>query len=117
MPKILSDGNGGEQLPRLKTILQEESTALNAGEDRNETISRIRDRFMQPLADKLQTGKLTGEWIVYLRYQGKNYYLCFGDHTDQPSVYHRIHACQHEPGFKEILKWWEEVRGKPISSL
>jgi hypothetical protein len=24
--------------------------------------------------------KLTGEWIIYAHYDGKNYYLCLGTH-------------------------------------
>ncbi|MBE3765304.1 hypothetical protein HJ200_17165 [Vibrio parahaemolyticus] len=34
----------------------------------------------ETLRDKRRKSKMTGEWIVFAKYQGKNYYLCMGTH-------------------------------------
>jgi hypothetical protein len=114
MPKIFQDALGGKRLPKFGKILEEE---LSGDGDRDEKILRIRERFEQAYLQKSQAGRLTGEWIVYLPYREKNYYLCLGNHKDITSIYHKIHACQYEPGFKDVLKWWEEVRGATIAPL
>jgi len=49
--------------------------------------------------------KLTGEWIVYLRHEGKNYYLCVNTHNagDQ-FIFDRIKEhCVRD--FPELLAW------------
>ena len=87
MPKIIQNGLGGPKLPNLRKILEEE---LKADWDRDEKIMRIRDRFLAPYLKKSKTGQLTGEWIVYLPYRGKNYYLCVGTHNDIQSIYNKV---------------------------
>jgi hypothetical protein len=108
MPKIIQNGLGGPKLRNFQKILEEE---LKTDGDRDEKIERIRDRSLEPYVKKSKTGQLTGEWIVYLPYRGNNYYLCLGTHNDIQSIYNKVTlACPVEPGFEQILKWWEEVR-------
>jgi hypothetical protein len=114
VPQNFQNALGGQKLPKLRKILEEE---LTADGDRKEQIGRVRERFDEAFFQRSKAGRLTGEWIIYLPHRKKNYYLCLGNHNDIPSIYHKVHACQYEPGFEDVLKWWEEVRGAPISPL
>jgi len=44
---------------------------------------------------------LTGQWIVYARHEGKNYYLCLAGHEEgDPNIFERIkNGCAHEFSF------------------
>ena len=45
----------------------------------------------EPLETRSAREKLTGEWIIYLRYEGKNYYLCCNTHdAGDQFIYDRI---------------------------
>jgi hypothetical protein len=114
VPQNFQNALGGRKPAMLQKILEEE---LTADGDRKEQAGRVRQRLDEAFIKKSKAGRLTGEWIVYLRYRKKNYYLCLGNHDDIPSIYHKVHKCQYEPGFKDVLKWWEEVRGAPIAPL
>jgi hypothetical protein len=48
----------------------------------------------EPVETRAARKKLTGEWIVYLRHEGKNYYLCCNTHdVGDQFIYDRITAC------------------------
>lgn len=116
VPQNFQNALGGRKLPQLQKILDEE-LGSDGKPIRKEQIGRVRERFDEAFMRRSRAGRLTGEWIVYLPYRGKNYYLCLGNHNDIPSIYHKVHACQYEAGFKNVLKWWGEVRGAPIAPL
>ncbi|MGB7835558.1 MAG: hypothetical protein WBL84_25470, partial [Xanthobacteraceae bacterium] len=54
--------------------------------------------------------KLTGEWIVFLKRAGKNYYLCCNTHVAGDQViYDRIaEHCVRD--FPELPVWLEDLR-------
>jgi hypothetical protein len=61
----------------------------------------------EPYETRHENGKLTGEWIVYLPHQGKNYYLCCATHTTGDQIiFDRIMAnCTRDfPHLEEWLK-------------
>jgi hypothetical protein len=39
---------------------------------------------------------LTGEWIVYAKHNGRNYYLTLGAHGDDQRILQRVRACCDE---------------------
>jgi len=44
------------------------------------------------ISDRLDANKLTGEWVVFKKHQGANYYLCLGKHSDDDMhLKNRIH--------------------------
>jgi hypothetical protein len=63
----------------------------------------------EPLEARDAAGKLTGEWIVYVKHGGKNYYLCINGHeTADQVIYDRI--AQHVvKDFPDIAKWIDDA--------
>jgi hypothetical protein len=62
----------------------------------------------EPVEARSADKKLTGEWIVYLRHEGKNYYLCCNTHTmcvaGDHFIYDRIvQHCVRD--FPDLLAW------------
>jgi hypothetical protein len=60
----------------------------------------------EPLEARDAAGKLTGEWIVYVKHAGKNYYLCINGHdTPDQVIYDRIieHAAKDFPDVKQWI--------------
>ena len=60
----------------------------------------------EPLETREAQKKLTGEWIVYLQREGKNYYLCCNTHNaGDPFIYDRImeHCVRDFPEFPAWL--------------
>jgi hypothetical protein len=54
----------------------------------------------------MHTGKLTGEWIIFARHDGKNYYLCLNTHeAGDQFVYDRImeHCVRDFPGLPDWI--------------
>lgn len=55
-------------------------------------------------------GELTGEWIVYARHEGVNYYLCLGKH-DSHDDHLRSHidgiCCKEFPFLTALLRTME----------
>lgn len=70
------------------------------------------DRLVQEIVvtnyeKRLDDQRITGEWIVYAIYEGKNYYLCLGKHTmsDEELRQQIDLTCVPEfPFLKDILK-------------
>lgn len=69
-------------IPFFKQRMRE---AQEAGEDRYVTIEDCKllvDDVVQGNWGRLVKERaLTGEWIIYAQYEGKNYYLCLGWHS------------------------------------
>ena len=59
---------------------------------RLEKIVELKNRIIHESFEKRAAAKeLTGEWIIYLQYEAKNYYLCCGAHNDGDQfIYDRI---------------------------
>lgn len=57
-------------------------------EKMNKFISRI---TREALETKAKNGKLTGEWIIFAKHKGQNYYLSLGRHTQSnDAIFKRI---------------------------
>lgn len=54
--------------------------------------------------ERRAASKLTGEWIVFARHEGANYYLTLGAHGDDDAIAARVRACAsefpHLPGLR-----------------
>lgn len=60
----------------------------------------------EPLEAREAAGKLTGEWIIYVKHAGKNHYLCISGHdTPDQVIYDRIgeHAAKDFPDVKQWI--------------
>ena len=70
----------------------------------NELVRRVTN---EPLEMRDAAKKLTGEWIVFLKHGGKNYYLCVNTHNAGDQViYDRImtHCVRDFPDLPAWLK-------------
>jgi energy-coupling factor transporter ATP-binding protein EcfA2 len=47
-----------------------------------EVAGNIARDIVQFYADRARTRELTGEWIVFAKHEGKNYYLCLAGHEE-----------------------------------
>jgi hypothetical protein len=75
-----------------------------------EKIVELRDRVIEnPFRERAAANKLTGEWIVYLAHDAKNYYLCCGAHNDGDQfIYVRIaQHCRRD--FPDLRPWMREA--------
>jgi hypothetical protein len=73
---------------------------------RLEKIVELKNRISHESFEKRAAAKeLTGEWIICLQYEAKNYYLCCGAPNDGDQfIYDRI--VQHCPrDFPQLLAW------------
>ncbi|OBU34871.1 hypothetical protein CTM76_03625 [Photobacterium phosphoreum] len=89
----------------LKQIINEtlNKEDLSPEQQSVEIAKRMVDKtLIQRRSDK----KMTGEWVVYTKYQGKNYYLCLARHNDNDqSIRNRIeeHCLNEFPFLRSIL--------------
>lgn len=53
---------------------------------------------LDPVRIKSEAGRMTGEWLVFHKHEGKNYYLTFGAHDeDKEKIHERILlACEFD---------------------
>ena len=60
----------------------------------------------EPVDKRANDGKLTGEWIVFAKHQGKNYYLCLNTHdAGDQAIYNRImEHCAKD--FPQLSTWF-----------
>jgi hypothetical protein len=61
-----------------------------AGVPMEETAKRIANAITAKYPDRSRKRKLTGEWIIFARYENHNYYLCLGKHGDDFGIYKNI---------------------------
>jgi hypothetical protein len=55
---------------------------LAGGEITGDAIARFTQKLVHGTFEKRsQEGKLTGEWIIFAKHNGENFYLCLGGHT------------------------------------
>lgn len=72
-----------------------------AGEPQTTWTYRI---FMDGYRDRSRNRALTGEWIVFAKKEGANYYLTLGRHGDDQKIWHRCLTCAREFGEITLLK-------------
>jgi len=60
----------------------------------------------EPIEKRDQQGKMTGEWVIFAKNGGKNFYLCLNTHdAGDQFIYDRItEHCVKE--FPDLLKWF-----------
>jgi hypothetical protein len=70
-----------------------------------EMIDELTHRVIhEPVETRDAQKKLTGEWIVYLRHEGKNYYLCCNTHeAGDQFIYDRMENCVRD--FPDLPAW------------
>jgi hypothetical protein len=76
-----------------------------------EMINEMADRVThEPLESRRSLGKLTGEWIIFIKQEGKNYYLSINTHdAGDTFIYDRIlEHCVRD--FPQLLDWIESLR-------
>lgn len=57
----------------------------------------LASKFVEGSTERWRLGKLTGEWIVYQKHAGKNFYLTVASHLEEdPDILRRIQACQKD---------------------
>jgi len=82
MAKNLRKGIGRYGLPWLK---QQVAEAHLSGEERfltEQDCARIaHDAVVENWQRLIEHSALTGEWLIFAKHQGKNFYLCLGQHT------------------------------------
>ncbi|RAP56211.1 hypothetical protein [Oleiagrimonas sp. MCCC 1A03011] len=87
MARNLRKGMYRNGLPWLE---QQVAAAEASGEERflsAEDCARIaHDAVVSNWERLVQDSALTGEWLIYAKHQGKNYYLCLGEHTAGDAV-------------------------------
>lgn len=87
MARNLRKGLHRNGLPWLEHQL---AAAEASGEERflsAEDCGRIaHDAVVSNWERLIQDSALTGEWLIYAKHQGKNYYLCLGEHTAGDAV-------------------------------
>ncbi|ELL1566559.1 hypothetical protein V9J52_003394 [Vibrio cholerae] len=74
----------------IKKILNKHWTP---GQDLTDDILRtVAEEFtFKAFEDRADSGKLTGEWLVFAKYKGENFYLALGEHEgDHQSLYDAI---------------------------
>ncbi len=70
---------------RLEAII--EQTVKQGGVITEEMIANVIHQITEAqLEDRYTTGKITGEWIVFAKHEGANYYLCLSTHTSGDQV-------------------------------
>ena len=103
---VLGHGKDG-----LEKLVNEVFDAANSPIVTREMIAEVARRATHdPLEKRDAAGKLTGEWIIFMKRAGKNYYLCVNTHAagDQ-FIYDRIlQHCVRD--FPELPKWLKEVQ-------
>lgn len=95
-------------IPSLQAALKE---VEETGQERLVTRDDIQ-QFVQDVVEgnygrRWDAGKLTGEWIIYAKHEGKNYYLCLGKHDSGDDMLRQKieHFCVVDfPFLADILK-------------
>jgi hypothetical protein len=94
--------NGLEKL--VSEVMNPATSPVITQEMANELAHRIAN---DPVTERSASQQLTGEWIIYLPHEDKNYYLCCNTHAagDQ-FIYDRImqHCVRDFPALPEWLK-------------
>lgn len=85
--------NGGN--PRLDEIVKEAFKTNTSGYADAEFFNTLAHNFtVGAYEERAKRKRLSGEWIVFQEYAGKNYYLTLGSHTEgDDAIYDRVIDC------------------------
>jgi hypothetical protein len=91
------------------TIVLEETQGLDKEVQAREFVRRV---WSDPVDERLKNMNATGEWIVFLPRDGKNYYLLVSAHRKSPEAQERLlrtilRTCSID--FPDLSKWLEEA--------
>ncbi len=72
-----------------------------------EMIAELAHRIThEPVKNRDNAGKMTGEWVIFAKNDGKNYYLCLNTHeAGDQFIYERIteHCVKN---FPDLPQWF-----------
>lgn len=90
----------------LRKIITEELDPTKSSVVTEEMLQAVAKRVVrEPVENRYEAGKITGEWIVFARHAGKNFFLCLGTHSigDQVIFESITNGCRHE--FPNLPIW------------
>lgn len=103
LPNNITRGLGSNG---LRYLFEETWAAAESSVVTKEMIAEVAHRIgNEPISKRRHQGKLTGEWLVFAKHDGKNYYLCLGTHgVGNDFIYNRImEHCVKD--FPELPNW------------
>jgi hypothetical protein len=66
--------------------------------------SLVHDLVIKGYEDRGRAGRITGEWIVFAKQDGINYYLTLGVHGDDDAIAKRVRMCAAEFPHVSVLE-------------
>ncbi len=67
---------------RLRSLIDEVMYPEKSSTITPEMVSELAHRVTrEPVTERADSNRLTGEWIVFAKHEGKNYYLCLNTHN------------------------------------
>ena len=62
-----------------------------------EVAGKITARVLKPFHDRKDSSNLTGDWLIFAKYEGANYYLALAPHGERSDLLHqRILLCKYQ---------------------
>lgn len=107
MAKNLKQGLKSYGLPIMEAMIKDAEAKTEERYLEKSDIAQIIDDAVHGNYERRATdGRLTGEWIVYAKHAGQNYYLCTGKHGADEIIRKKIETnCVSElPFIGEILQ-------------
>jgi hypothetical protein len=94
----LDDPNSPKFHAMLNRVMKPYRSRTLSGADALQLSKKITNELMSgPGGIKTRlSGKATGDWIVYLTHEGRNYYLCIAKHEEEPFVLDAVRHCLPE---------------------
>ncbi|MGA2636191.1 hypothetical protein [Methylocella sp.] len=90
----------------LKTLVEEALDPSKSSVITQGMIDELAYRVAyEPVENRCREGKMTGEWLIFAKHDGKNYYLCLNSHgVGDQFIYDRIMTyCTNE--FPKLAEW------------
>ena len=113
LPKNIQSGLGGTKLMDiLEEVMDPAKSPVFTEQMASEIVQRV---TLGTLGARNESRNLTGEWIIFLRRSGKNYYLCCNTHASGDQfIYDRImEHCVCD--FPELPIWMKELNSTASS--
>jgi hypothetical protein len=108
VPKNMQLGLGRDGLRRtVAEVLNPDRSSVITQEMISELAHRV---TVESIERRAAQNQLTGEWIIFVKVDNLNYYLCLADHqTGDQRIYDRI-VDQCIRSFPDLLQWLELAR-------